>query len=131
MKPFTYIVMSGCCALAAGCATPPSDLPKEFPPDARPIGAQALKERLSGRSFTVRLARGGAADVHYGADGRYRILLNSGESDQGSWRTEEGRACVTYEGRFPSGCSEMRATADRLYTKRGSTGEVLVLTPKP
>jgi hypothetical protein len=130
MKLITYLALSGSCALAAGCATQP-EVPKAFPPEASALSAVALQDRLSGRAFTVRLARGGSADLDYGADGRYRIRLSSGESDQGRWRTEEGRVCVTYEGRFPSGCSEMRATADRLYTKRGSTGEVLVLAPRP
>jgi hypothetical protein len=130
MKLITCFAVSAGCAIAAGCATQP-DVPKTFPPDAQALSAAALQERLSGRAFTVRPARGGSADLDYGADGRYRIRLSSGESDQGRWRTEDGRTCVTYEGRFPSGCSEMRATADRLYTKRGSTGEVLVLTPRP
>jgi hypothetical protein len=131
MKLFTHVVISGCCAIAAGCAGPQPNVSREFPPDATPIGAQALKDRLSGRSFTVRLAGGGAADLNYGADGRYSIRLSSGESDQGSWRTEESRVCVTYKGHFPSGCAQVHATADRLYSKRANTGEVLLMIPRP
>jgi predicted small secreted protein len=133
MKTFSSlaVALSACCALVAGCAASGAGQVRDFPPDAQTLSAQALKDRLSGRSFTVRLASGGSADLDYGADGRYRIRLSSGESDQGRWRAEDGRTCVTYEGRFPSGCSAVRATADRLYTQRASTGEVLLLIPRP
>ncbi len=131
MKLFTHLVMSSCCAIAAGCATPQPEVPKEFPPAAQPIGAQALKERLSGRSFTARQANGFGWEIRYAADGRFTMWTNSGHSDRGRWRTEDNRACLEFEGSFPSGCSAMRASPDRLYLKRGSTGEVMALDAKP
>lgn len=127
MKPVTTLVMSACCALASACATPSPDFPKEFPPDARALGAQALKEQLSGRAFTVRQANGIGWEMNYAADSRFTIRLSTGAQGQGRWRTEDGRVCVEMEGRFPSGCSEMRAGSRQLYLKRGSTGEVVAL----
>jgi hypothetical protein len=131
MKLLSRIVISGCCAIAAGCATTPSDVPKNFPPDAQPVGAEALKERLSGRSFTARQANGFGWEIRYAADGRFSMWTNNGNSDRGRWRTEDSRVCLAFEGSFPSGCSVMRASPSRLYLKRGSTGEVMALEAKP
>ncbi len=117
------------CAMAAGCATPSP--PKEFPPGAQQIPAQALKDRLSGRSYTARLSNRTGWHMAYGADGSFRMRTSDGNSDQGRWRTEDSRMCVAFEGPFPSGCSEMRADDKLLYLQRRGTGEVVALEPAP
>ncbi|MCV0437821.1 MAG: hypothetical protein K5880_04280 [Hydrogenophaga sp.] len=125
MKTLKIAILSGLCAIAAGCATPGPGVPKEFPPDAQPANAQVLKERLSGRGFVARQANGTGWDMNYAADGRFAMRLSNGQTDQGRWRAEDNRVCIEFEGRFPSGCSEMRVSPSRLYLKRGSTGEVV------
>lgn len=131
MKTFTHFVVVGCCAIAAGCAAPGSGVSRDFPPDAQPIAAQALKERLSGRSFTASQANGIGWDMNYGVDGRFTMQTSNGHSDQGRWRTEDNKLCIAFEGQFPSGCSEMRASPNRLHLKRASNGEVVALDVKP
>lgn len=117
-----------CCLLGMGaCAT----TAPAFPPAAQPISAKALQERLAGRTYTARTANGMGWEMRYGSDGRMSMSVSNGESDRGHWRTEDGRLCVDFEGKFPTGCSEMRADAARLYLKRGQNGEIVVLTPKP
>ncbi len=80
---------------------------------------------------TARMANGVGWLMRYEIDGRINMEVSNGTADKGRWRAEDNRLCVDFEGKFPSGCSEMRADASRLYLKRGSTGEAVALTPKP
>lgn len=109
------------------CAAPSAS----FSPEAQPISAQALQQRLAGMTYTARTANGMGWEMRYGSDGRMSMSVSSGESDKGRWRTEDGRLCIDFEGKFPAGCSELRADATQLYLKRGQNGEIVVLTPKP
>ena len=123
MNRSNLIVAIGCVALLAGCAS--------YPPDAHPIDAKALHERLAGKTYTARTATGMGWEMRYGPDGRLNMELSNGDADKGRWRAEEGRLCIDFEGKFPSGCSEVRADAKQLYFKRGSNNEIVVLTVKP
>lgn len=119
-------ILAGSVLLLAACTT----LPSAFPPEAQAITAKALQERLAGKTYRTQLAGGMQWEMQYGADGH--MSMSTGKAaDKGRWRTEDNRLCVDFEGKFPSGCSEMRADTARLYLKRSSTGEVVVLTPKP
>ncbi|WP_310565668.1 hypothetical protein [Hydrogenophaga sp.] len=109
----------------AGCATP------TFAPESQPVTGKALQERLAGKTYTARIANGIGWEMRYESQGLMHMTVSNGTADRGRWRTEDNRLCVDFEGKFPSGCSEMRADANRLYLKRGSTGEIVVLTPKP
>jgi len=111
------------------CATSP--LPQSFPAEAQSIQAPALKDRVSGRTYTGRMTSGVGWEMKYAADGRFNMRTSNGETDQGRWRTEDNRLCVDFEGKFPSGCSEVRTDAKRLYLKRASTGEVVALEAAP
>lgn len=97
----------------------------EFPPEAQPIVAQALKDRLSGRVFKARLHDHTGWRLQFKGDFVF-VNISSGASDSGRWRTEDGRLCVDYQ-RFPSGCSDIRASDSRLFLQRASTGEVVAL----
>lgn len=131
MKPIFLLAASACCTLVTGCAGMRSEVLPAFPPEAQALDAQALKARLSGRSFTVYPPSGGRWDTTYAADSRFTLRLPSGVTGVGRWRTEEGsRVCVDYERDFPSGCSEVREKAGQLYLKRGATGEVFLLEPR-
>lgn len=109
----------------AGCATP------TFAPEAQPVTAKALQERLAGKTYTARIANGIGWEMRYEPQGLMHMTVSNGTADRGRWRTEDNRLCVDFEGQFPSGCSEVRADASWLYLQRGSTGEIVVLTPKP
>lgn len=102
-----------------------------FPSDAQDVTAPALQSRLAGKTYTARTANGVGWEMRYETDGRMQMTLSNGSADKGRWRTEDNRLCIDFEGPFPSGCSEMRADAQRLYLKRGATGEIVALTPKP
>ena len=106
------------------CAAPSAS----FSPEAQPISAQALQQRLAGKTYTARTAKGQGWEMRYGSDGRMSMSVSDGSSDKGRWRTEDNRLCVDFEGKFPSGCSEIRVgSTTRLYLKRASIGEVVVL----
>lgn len=123
MKKLTFIAICACTVLLGACAS--------FPPEAQPIPAKALQERLAGKTYTARVANGVGWEMRYEANGRMQMKVSNGTSDGGRWRTEDNRLCIEFEGQFPSGCSEVRADGKQLYLKRASNGEVVALTPKP
>lgn len=129
MKATSSLMIIATGVLITACAS--TTLPAAFPAEALPIKASVLKERVSGRSYTGRMANGLGWDMKYAVDGRFNMRTSNGEADQGRWRTEDNRLCVDFEGKFPSGCSEVRADAKRLYLKRSSTGEVVALDAAP
>jgi hypothetical protein len=100
-------------------------MPTEFPPDAMILAPQALQQRLEGKAFTATLVDGTGWRLDY--RGEYVFVnVSTGPNDKGKWRVQGSQVCTDYE-RFPSGCSEMRASATRLYLKRPSTGEVVAM----
>lgn len=99
--------------------------PTEFPPEAQPILAQALKDRLHGRVFKARLHDRSGWRLQFKGDFVF-VNISSGASDTGRWRTEDGRLCVDYQ-RFPSGCSDIRASDSMIFLQRASTREVVAL----
>lgn len=103
----------------------------EFPSDAEELSAAALDERLRGNAFTTSLPDGISWRLDYKSSGYVFVDVSNGARDTGKWRTEDGKVCVEYRARFPSGCSEMRGgPAGTLYLKRNSTGEIVTLRRK-
>jgi len=102
--------------------------PTEFPPEAQPLAGQALEQRLTGKVYTAKVFTGVKWRLQFRGEYLY-VNLSSGPNDTGRWRIDGTRMCVEYQNRFPSGCSEMRASPDRLYLKRASDGEVVELQP--
>lgn len=97
-----------------------------FPADAQELTAAALDERVRGNLFTATLPDGIGWRVDYKASGYVFVDVSNGARDSGKWRTEDGKICTDYRGRFPSGCSEMRGgPSGTLYLKRNSTGEIV------
>jgi len=121
------IACAGALVLLGACTT----TPVTFAPEAQPITAKALQERLAGKTYTARAANGIGWEMRYEASGRMQMTLSNGAADGGRWRTEDSRLCTVFDGNFPSGCSEVRADAERLHLKRASNGEVVILTPQP
>ena len=105
--------------------------PTDFPAGAVPFEADALKQRLTGKTFRSRGADGREFQVQYQDQYAYvDVYLPAGTmQDSGPWRVEGSSACVQWQ-KVKSGCSEFRLVGDVLYTKRASNGEVVVMTPK-
>lgn len=99
-------------------------MPTEFPPDAAPIGADALRERLSGKVFRARIANGDVWRLQYNANGYFFMNTERGFNDDGKWRTEGGSFCTELKKVAPS-CAETRIKGDSIYFKRTSNGEVV------
>ena len=101
------------------------NFPTEFPADAQILPPQELQQRLDGKIYTARLMDGTGWRLDY--RGQYLFVnVSTGASDKGKWRVEGSQMCTEYA-RFPSGCVEMRASANRVYLKRSSTGEVVAM----
>lgn len=108
-------------------AQPAADAMPPWPADAQIVSAETLRQLLAGRTFQARLTNSNGWRFQYQGDYLF-VDLASGARDKGRWHTTDGRSCVTYEGRFPSGCSEMRAgPGGVVYLRRNSTGEIVTL----
>ena len=92
-----------------------------------PLSSQAIDERLRGQVYTGTTAAGVSFRATYKDSGYVFIDLSNGARDSGTWRAEEGKVCVEYRGRFPSGCSEMRASPTALFAKRENSTAVTAM----
>lgn len=101
-------------------------LPTEFPSEARPAAAQALRELLQGRVFRAQPASGPGWRLEYKDSGFVFLDTTTGYRDTGRWSVQESSLCTQWE-RSPSGCSEARLSGATLYIKRISNGEVVAL----
>lgn len=129
IRQFSFIAVL-CCAAAHAQPQPSGTFPTAFPPDAKAPEASALAERLRGQVFTAKLTNGTGLRLEYQSSGYAFADISNGARDNGKWRTEDGRVCVEYVGRFPSGCAEVRVSGDTLYYKSYVTGEVVVIEKK-
>lgn len=127
IKKLTTITATLFCLAAHAQLPAPAAVPMAFPEDAQLLTASQLDERLRGHVFTATLADGTGWRLDYKATGYAFANISNGASDSGKWRAEDGKMCIDYRGRFPAGCSEIRASAQALYLKRGSTGEIVTL----
>lgn len=99
----------------------------EFPEGAKPLAAEALKERFSGGDYAFRGANG--AEVRMQFQGPRAEISAPVANDSGSWKIEGSAICFELQ-KFPSGCNEVRIAGDVLYWKRNSNGEVVQLYRK-
>ena len=109
-------------------ATAPAGAPSEFPADARPISADDLARKLSGKVFNVELQNGVRWRLDYKSNGYVFVNVSTGGTASGPWRAEDGRVCTHIRGGSPS-CNEVRDQGQRLYLKRDN-GEVIALSPQ-
>lgn len=103
--------------------------PLDFPADAGAVSADALRERLSGKVFSVKLADGNGWRLEYKANGYAFVDTTNGYRDTGTWRAEDSRLCSEFR-KAPASCSEVRLKGDLLFVKRVSTGEVVAFQPR-
>ncbi len=100
--------------------------PTEFPAEATPLTAEALKQRLTGKVFVIKPIEGAGFRMDY-KEGY--VFFNQGSfSDSGKWRIEGSSICVEWQRIRPS-CSEARAAGDKLYIKRANNGEIVLIEP--
>ena len=102
---------------------------QDFPAGAQLLSASELDARLRGKVYTAALASGANWRGEYKDSGYVFVNISSGMSDSGQWRTEDGKICVNYRGRMPSGCTEVRAVGPALHAKNPTTGVITVLQP--
>jgi len=120
------VALCGALAIPAAMAQAPA-VPIEFPQEAKPMTAQALKERLAGKVFKARPAGGGWFRLEYRANGQYFLNTDRGFNSTGTWRVDGSILCTDRPG-APESCGETRAAGDTLYVKRSTApGEVLKL----
>lgn len=112
-------------AWGQGAETPPVKF-VEFPSGARTPAAPELAEKLGEKVWKAQFANGSTG--RYEFRGQYVYVdLSSGARDNGRWRTEDGRLCVEFRGRFASGCSDVVLHEGRPVFRRATTGELITL----
>jgi hypothetical protein len=100
----------------------------EFPADLPKLSADALKQKVSGKTFAVKLANGTSWKLEYKSNGYYFVNTSTGFNGSGAWQVTEGQLCGQPRGE-PMTCNDVRERADGLVLKRQS-GEVIVLVPQ-
>lgn len=114
--------------LIAACAAtaPPA---KEFPAGARAPTAAELTTLLRGKSYTFAARNGNTVRTDYAAEGNGLTVYFPGGLDRGTWRTEDGKACFELK-TLPSVCNEVRLVGPQVWLKRGTSGDVVLLSPR-
>ena len=113
---------------APAVAAPASPGKGEFPGDLPLPAADALKQRMAGKVYRVKLPTGTSWRLQFQSNGYYFLNVTpSGFSSSGTWRTEDGRLCTQLRG-DPMTCNEVRERGDVVVLKRTS-GEVIDLVP--
>lgn len=98
----------------------------DFPQGAEPISADALRDALSGKVFSVAPVKGPTWRWQF--DGNGYFFLNIGSfQNSGKWSTRESSVCQ--DTGKSTGCNEMRMKDSVLYLKRDS-GEVVSFQPQ-
>lgn len=103
--------------------------PSEFPLDAATPTAAALSAHLADKRYEAQPANGPGWRLELKAGGYAFLDLANGNSDKGTWRTEDGRLCFEWRRNRNSGCIEARLKGDMVYIKR-SSGDVVALLPR-
>ena len=95
-----------------------------FDEAATPPTAVEIQTILSGNVFSVQVADGSSWRVQFNKNGYYFFNASSGYSDDGEWRTEDGKLCVKPK-KTAAACNEARVSQGLLVLKRLS-GEIVV-----
>ena len=112
---------------APALAVAQASFPTEWPSGAVPLSAEALKQRLVGKTFVAKSVTG--SDVRTEFQESYAYINTGSANDSGPWRTEGSAVCNEWRKLRPA-CSEIRAVGELLYVKRANNGEIMTLTPK-
>lgn len=96
---------------------------QNFPEAAEAPAAEALREALAGKVFTVKPSKGPDWRWQFDANGYFFINIGNFR-DSGKWSTKEGSIC--HDSGRSKGCNEVRSKDGVLYLKRDN-GEIIVL----
>ena len=113
---------------AAPAPTTAPNVASDFPSDLPKPSADVLKQKLSGKTFAVKLANGTSWRLEYKSNGYYFVNTSTGFNGSGTWQTADGQLCGQPRGDAMT-CNDVRERADGLVLKRQS-GEVIVLVPQ-
>jgi len=115
-------------APVAAAAAPLPGQGSEFPADLPSPAADALKQKMAGKKYVVKLPTGTTWRLQFNSNGYYFLNVTpSGFNGSGTWRTEDGRLCTQLRGE-PMACNEVRERGEVVVLKR-SSGEVIDLVP--
>jgi hypothetical protein len=89
---------------------------------------EEMHKLLSGNAFTVDRPDGNHWKIEFKANGYYFMNTNSGYSDSGEWKVENGKLCAQPK-KTPAGCSEAKLNNGLLVLKRPN-GEIVTYKPK-
>lgn len=118
------LALAVCSVVQAQTTTGP-----EFPADAKPLSADALRERVAGKVFRVAVANGNVWRLQLQSGGQYFINVTpSNYSDSGKWRVEDSTLCFEPQ-KTKSGCNATRLVGDLIHFKRDN-GEIVKLEPQ-
>ncbi|HET9978138.1 MAG TPA: hypothetical protein VFQ20_11915 [Burkholderiaceae bacterium] len=116
-------------ASAAACAQASAPgAAADFPPEARTLTADALRERLAGKVFHVALANGASWRLQYQSGGYFYLNVSTGYADSGKWRVEDSKLCSEPQ-KTRAACNDVRLVSDLIYLRRDS-GEIVRLEPR-
>ena len=118
-----------CVFLVVATSASAQPAPKEFPPDAVPISAASLRERLANKVYRVQLADGGGWRIDYRANGYYFVNTNEGYSDTGKWTVQECQLCSVPRKTAPA-CNEVREVGDPIIYLKRLNGDIIQLKPQ-
>jgi hypothetical protein len=114
---------SGSAAFAQAPAAP------DFPADAKPIAADPLRERVSGKVFRIAVANGNGWRLQFQGDGFYFLnIAPSNYSDSGKWRAEDSSLSFEPQ-KTKAGCNVTQLVGDLAYFKR-DIGEIVKFEPQ-
>src|SRR5215203_1267508 len=102
-------------------------LPTEWPGGAESLSAEALRQRLVGKTFVAKSLTGPDVRTEYRETVAYINVGNT--SDSGRWRTEGSAVCNEWRN-LRHACSEIRMLGEALYVKRANNGEIMMLVPQ-
>jgi hypothetical protein len=101
----------------------------DFPAEAKPMTADTLRERVSGKVFRVAVANGNVWRLQFQGSGTYFINIAANNySDSGKWRVEDSTLCFEPQ-KTKSGCNATRLVGDVMHFKRDN-GEIVKLEPQ-
>jgi len=124
MRPYLCAVLLYAATSNAVAQAPAAD----FAPDAKPIAADALRERLAGKVFHVALANGTSWRLQYQSGGFFYINVSSGYSDSGKWRVEDSKLCSEPQ-KSKASCNDVRLVGEMIHLRRDS-GEIVKFEPR-
>ena len=106
-----------------------SKVPTEFPKDAVAVAPEAIKDRLSGKVFKMKISTGDDWRLEFKSNGYFFFNAGRGYSDSGKWRVDGSKWCADLQ-KTGDACSELWERGEDLFYKRASNGEVIQMVAR-